>query len=292
MPQKERRTPLPEPPDAAPDGWRADGALSPEAMLAEAAARGDLAWPSRRGFVAAGAFAAWALVAGCAPKRVVSSLPGAEWGEPGPMAPPLRETDGDAEQPLQRTMIDAAGVASTRAGPFGPAALPYARPRALWAKGAPDLSIMNPMLPVTAMTVHHDGMDDLVTTSAPRDMAARIERYRVGHRARGWGDIGYHLVIDRGGAVWQGRSVLWQGAHVKDHNEGNIGVLVMGNFEVQAPTSVQVATLGRVIADLRRVYRIPASRVMTHREWQGAQTLCPGRALQPRVDEIRGAMRA
>lgn len=291
MPQEARRTPHREPLDAAPDGWRAAGALPPEAMLAAAAARGDLACPSRRGFLAAGAFAAWALAAGCAPKRM-ASLPGAEWGDPGPLAPPRMEPDGEADDPLPRTVLDAQGVASTRGGPFGPAALPYARPRALWAKGAPDLSIMNPMLPVTALTVHHDGMEDLVTTSSPRDMAARIERYRVGHRARGWGDIGYHLVIDRAGAVWQGRSVLWQGAHVKDHNEGNIGVLVMGNFEVQSPTGVQVATLGRVIADLRRVYRIPGARVMTHREWQGASTLCPGRTLQPRVDEIRGAMQA
>jgi hypothetical protein len=118
-------------------------------------------------------------------------------------------------------------------------------------------------------------------------MAARIERYRVGHRARGWGDIGYHLVIDRGGAVWQGRSVRWQGAHVKDHNEGNIGVLVMGNFEVQQPAPAQLDTLARVVADLRRIYRIPQGRVMTHREWAGAQTLCPGRSLQPAVERIR-----
>ncbi|MFZ9915297.1 MAG: peptidoglycan recognition family protein [Phycisphaerales bacterium] len=264
--------------------------MSPPEALLEEAVRAEAARLARRTFLVGGAVAAAARGAGGATPKG-ASLPLAEWGDPGPLARRTTEADGDAEsQPdtrLARTEIDADGLASTRAGPFGPAALPYARPRVLWARGAPELAIMNPMLPVTALTVHPDGLDDLVTTTAPRDMAARIERYRVGHRARGWGDIGYHLVIDRGGAVWQGRSVCWQGAHVKDHNEGNIGVLVMGNFEVQQPTAAQLDTLSRVIADLRRIYRIPNGRVLTHREWAGAQTLCPGRSLQPGVEKIR-----
>ncbi len=76
--------------------------------------------------------------------------------------------------------------------------------------------------------------------------AGRIELIRAGHRARGWGDIGYHLIVDPLGNAWQGRPLIWQGAHVKDRNEGNIGILVVGNFEVGRPTGPQLDALVRM----------------------------------------------
>jgi hypothetical protein len=167
------------------------------------------------------------------------------------------------------------------------AALPWAKPRYLWAKAPPDFANLNPMLPVTSITVHHDGLDDLVYATDTASMAARIDHYRMGHRGKGWADIGYHLIIDRSGTLWQGRAIRWQGAHVKNHNEGNIGVLVMGNFERQQPTAAQMKTLDRVLRDLMRTYRVSKSRVYTHREWPDAETACPGRNLQPKVASLR-----
>ena len=146
---------------------------------------------------------------------------------------------------------------------------------------------MNPMLPVRYITVHHDGLDRLCEGTAPQEMAQRIELYRVGHRARGWGDIGYHFVIDRSGVVWEARSLRWQGAHVKDRNEGNVGVLVMGNFEIQTPTTAQLASLQSHTRALSNYFSVPWTRVFSHREWPGAQTLCPGRKLQVEFIAIR-----
>ena len=74
---------------------------------------------------------------------------------------------------------------------------------------------------------------------------------------------------------------------MKNHNEGNIGVLVMGNFERQQPTAAQMKTLDRVLRDLMRTYRVSKSRVYTHREWPDAETACPGRNLQPKVASLR-----
>ncbi|MEY3022336.1 MAG: hypothetical protein RIS86_1534 [Planctomycetota bacterium] len=228
---------------------------------------------SRRGFLAIGAATGvGALLGGCA-SRGGSGLPRGDWADAsGALGPPCAATPEAAA---------ATGL------PTCTAALPWARPRADWTSAPPDLSDLNPMLPVRAVTVHHDGLDALVAGTALSDMAARIERYRAGHRARGWADIGYHLVIDRGGVLWEGRAACWQGAHVKDHNEGNVGVLVMGNFELQQPTGAQLATLERVLADLMRVHGVARSAVLTHREWPGARTLCPGRNLQPRIDGMR-----
>ena len=264
-----------EPHDPMPDPMRCARAERPEKLLARAVASGDLACGSRRSFVMASAAIAAAFVAGCAaPVR----RPEAAWAEPGS----IPTTPEPAPEPLDRLADDSGSWQ-----PIGAAALPYARPRFLWARGAPDASIMNPMLPVTAVTVHHDGLERLVTGTSTREMAERLELYRIGHRARGWGDIGYHLVIDRAGRLWQGRAIRWQGAHVKDHNEGNVGVLVMGNFELQEPTAAQVAALNRVLLDLQRVYRVQRGRFYTHREWESARTLCPGKSLQPVVASLR-----
>ena len=94
------------------------------------------------------------------------------------------------------------------------------------------------------------------------------------------------------GALWQGRAIRWQGAHVQFRNEGNIGILVMGNFDLQTPTVAQLVTLKRVLRELRATYGIKRGRVYTHKEWPGAQTACPGRTLQPKVGEIRKSIGA
>jgi hypothetical protein len=162
-------------------------------------------------------------------------------------------------------------------------------PRSRWAKGGPDLGDINPMLPVRSITIHHEGWEPFLATD-PDETAYRIERVRVGHRnakGGGYADIGYHFIIDREGRVWEGRSLRYQGAHVKNRNEGNIGVMCLGNFEEQNPTERQLAGLTRQVKALMTKYRVPTRRVYTHREWPNAQTLCPGRSLQAWISKNR-----
>jgi hypothetical protein len=65
---------------------------------------------------------------------------------------------------------------------------------------------------------------------------------------------------------------------VRDHNENNLGVLVLGNFDEQAPTSAALTALDQFVADRMRAYRVPVGRVLTHQEI--SPTACPGRSLQ------------
>lgn len=159
-------------------------------------------------------------------------------------------------------------------------------PRMQWASTRPDPSRMDPMAPIHAITLHHDGMQPSFSTDPP-SVAAHIELIRQMHRGKGWGDIGYHFVIDRAGRVWEARPIAYQGAHVKDHNEGNIGICVLGNFEEQAPTAAQVEAVRMWVSVLRQSYGIPAGQVYTHREWPGAATACPGAQLQGVVVRMR-----
>ena len=260
----------------------------PDLLLQQAAARGEFRSFSRRAFLGATCTGTLALAA-CASQTAKRSsmLPQGIWATP-PARPVIAAGSEPAEAaPPPAAKADPAEKPKPEVNPVGEAALPWAKPRFLWAKGRPIRANLNPMLPVTCVTVHHDGLDDLFWRTEEAEVAKRLEQYRLGHLARGWADIGYHLAIDRGGTLWQGRAIRWQGAHVQNHNEGNIGVLVMGNFDLQAPTVDQLATLRLVLCELRATYDIKRGRVYTHKEWPDAQTACPGMALQPRVSAIR-----
>ena len=118
-------------------------------------------------------------------------------------------------------------------------------------------------------------------------MRDRLELVRRSHVGRGFADLGYHYVIDRAGRIWEGRSLSYQGAHVKHQNPHNIGVMVMGNFELQSPTQPQLVTLTGAVRELRAKYRVPRRSVFTHREL--GPTTCPGKRLQTNVVALRRA---
>jgi hypothetical protein len=257
---------------------------TPEARrLADSAERGMAI--ARRSFVFFGAL----FVAGCATSRATqlasSRLPAPEWPdipEVGVGAPPGAVC-------LPPKVDPKTGEVQAPAVCYSNGPVPFARPRAAWAAAGdvPNIKGMDRMLPPKYITIHHDGMTPFwgVTDLEAR---LRLEWILNGHRGKGWSDIGYHYIVDRSGNVWQGRDVTrWQGAHVKNRNENNIGVMCMGNFMLQRPSADQIAGLNRTVAQLQRVYRISTANVKTHKEWEGAQTLCPGTQLQSKVLALR-----
>ena len=234
----------------------------PEPNALDAALRGVTAL-SRRGFLAAGMLAAW----GCASSGTARS---------GKLPDPILSDRSGVKKPEI-----CPPVMSTRPKEFG-----FVQDRTLWCRGECVPSLMNPMLPARYITVHHDGMSAFRATDKASSIE-RIEIIRRGHRDKGWGDIGYHFVVDRGGRVWEGRELKWQGAHVKNENEGNIGICCLGNFNEQSPSDAQLEALQQMLGCTMAKYRIPVSRVKTHREWASAHTECPGRALQAEMILIR-----
>lgn len=154
-----------------------------------------------------------------------------------------------------------------------------------WATRGPIMADINPMRGISRITVHHEGSTPVFFTDT-RATAARIEKVRRIHTEdRGWSDIGYHYIIDRAGRVWQGRPINYQGAHVRDQNENNLGILVLGNFDKQSASQAQLAKLVDTLRTFQSQYRVPTTRVLTHQEL--AQTACPGRTLQAGMTAIR-----
>lgn len=157
-------------------------------------------------------------------------------------------------------------------------------PRGSWTNQAPILSKADPMGRIVRITIHHDGMNPFYSL-AQADAQARLESIRRAHLQRGWADIGYHYSIDPAGRVYQCRPLDLQGAHVANQNPGNIGVMVMGNFEQQVPTPAAISTLEAFVPTLMRQYGVRVGSVFTHREL--AATACPGQNLQARMVQAR-----
>ena len=172
------------------------------------------------------------------------------------------------------------GVASGSLG-----ALPsFVIPRAKWTSGMTKEWLADPMAPIRRITIHHDAISPR-PSSRWSDSVRRLKAIRSGHLSHRWADIGYHYAVDPAGRVWQARPIFYQGAHVKDHNPGNIGIVVFGNHQRVHPTEAAVRSVNRLVAHEMARFRVPLDAVVTHREL--APTVCPGRHLQLRMDRIR-----
>lgn len=154
--------------------------------------------------------------------------------------------------------------------------------------------------PLQTLTVHHT--DDGSTDPDPAAVVRAI--YRNDTVGKGYGDIGYHFLIDRNGQVYEGRwsgpdgtpahdatGRMVTGAHVQGYNSGNLGIALLGTFTTTPPTTAARTALVQLLADLagrhtldptaKVLYRNPVSGVTRaapviggHLDW--AATDCPG----------------
>ena len=155
----------------------------------------------------------------------------------------------------------------------------------MWARGGPDLARVDPMDGVKLITFHHSGDPKPFWSNDFGETAQHLEYVREYHRSRNFQDIGYHFAIDRVGRVWQLRSLKYQGQHVRYNNEHNLGVVVLGNFDMQPMTQQQKDKVRIFGSLLRKQYALPIARVYTHQEI--VSTECPGHGMQPYMIAIR-----
>ena len=157
--------------------------------------------------------------------------------------------------------------------------------RNAWAKMATRTDRVDKMNGINRITLHHEGWHTVEFTDTNTTMA-RLQHIQKFHmKERGWGDVGYHYIVDRAGRVWEARPLKYQGAHVSDQNEHNVGIMLLGNFEKQSPSNIQLASSQLLIGNIMSSYNVPVHRVYTHQELKPTQ--CPGRYLQPRLVAMR-----
>jgi hypothetical protein len=176
--------------------------------------------------------------------------------------------------------------------------------------------------PAKALTVHHTGFaTDPDPAQTVRDIYTKQTLYGDGTTGGGvgWGDIGYNLLIDDQGVVYEGRysgtddmpvfnpdGNMVTGAHVLHYNTGNVGVCLLGFLDDPAQlTQAAQDSLVTVLAYLAVAghvnptgtvnyvnaapgytnYTKTVNGISGHRDW--AATDCPGSQLYPLLPGIR-----
>lgn len=130
-----------------------------------------------------------------------------------------------------------------------------------------------------------------------------VESIRKHHKSKGWSDIGYHCVIDKKGIVYAGRDESKRGAHAANParpnseisqlmsrggtaNAYSLGVVLVGNYQVETPPSVQIAGLVAKLTQWCLVYHIDPGHIYGHRDLSTPKR-CPGDHVYNLLPRIR-----
>lgn len=152
-----------------------------------------------------------------------------------------------------------------------------------------------------AITIHHTYRPAGANPPDSEQDKKKLLEIQNFHVGKGWGDIGYHLLIGSDGTVYQGRPLGWMGTHAPP-NTSNIGVNVIGDFhESEYPSTAQLEGLVGLVSWLCDKYDIDptgkavlfeqtAPAIAGHRDWN--PTLCPGDRLYALLADVRNRVRA
>ncbi|MFC3690386.1 DUF4214 domain-containing protein [Aquipuribacter hungaricus] len=164
---------------------------------------------------------------------------------------------------------------------------------------------------VKAAVVHHTAGTNNYTAAQSAGIVRGIYAYHT--QSLGWCDVGYNVLVDKFGTVYEGRyggiDKAVRGAHSGGFNNETFGVSAMGNYEEVAAPPALVQAITRVVGwKLARYGRNAAGTTTltsagggTSRYADGAQvtvpvvlghrdvglTACPGRNLYSQLGAIR-----
>jgi putative cell wall-binding protein len=240
----------------------------------------------------------------------------------------VRSASGELPEDLQVATINPgdspadahlrASVPAYRATDLGTDAAPPAIiTRAEWgADESKRTELLGRINTVKSMVIHHTaGSNDYTAEQA----AAQVRGIYAYHgQTLGWGDIGYHFLVDKFGRVYEGRygsiDDTPKGAHAGGNNTDTMGISAMGNYDLVAPPQVMVDAMARVTGWKLAQFGVdPADTVtqlvggtsgskyptrtlvtlpVVNGHLDTYHTACPGRYLYPKMAEIRTRARA
>jgi hypothetical protein len=206
-----------------------------------------------------------------------------------------------------------ARVAATpkQQAPPQPGTPPPIIPRAAWGadqvppRAAPAYGV------VQMAFVHHTVTANDYTPDQSASIVLAIAKY---HRdTNGWNDIGYNLLVDQYGQVFEGRAGGVEqaviGAHAQGYNSQSTGVAVLGTFSDVPIPEAAMAAIAQLLGWKLSLHGVPCEGALTivsgggslnrypsgtpvalqrisgHRD--GDATACPGDALYAQLPELR-----
>ncbi|MBI4321379.1 MAG: N-acetylmuramoyl-L-alanine amidase [Chloroflexi bacterium] len=145
----------------------------------------------------------------------------------------------------------------------------------------------------TKIIIHHT----LTRNDDPNPVASVRAVYHYHAATLGWGDVGYNYLVDPQGNLYEGRrgdGVV--GGHSYGHNEGTIGIAVLGNYlttDVSEPAAKALVELLTFLADKYGIDPGGSSVYIDHNlpnisgHKDANKTSCPGTYLYDRIPDLR-----
>lgn len=149
---------------------------------------------------------------------------------------------------------------------------------------------------IDMLVVHHTALKVSGDSRPPVERMRALYEYHANNR--GWGDIGYHYIIDEQGGIYEGRSGgdFVVGGHAYCANVKTLGIALMGNFELEQPTLQQIQSLQWLLQNLAEKYDINLNRNVSYkgknlkpiiRHKDLVSTECPGYYVANTIAQIR-----
>ncbi|XP_055847689.1 peptidoglycan-recognition protein SB1 isoform X1 [Episyrphus balteatus] len=150
------------------------------------------------------------------------------------------------------------------------------QPRSAWGAAPPKWNT-KVRGPVQYVIIHHSDSPNGCSDSARcQQLIRNIQSDHKGRR--GFSDIGYNFIVAGDGKVYEGRGFGNQGSHAPRYNDKSIGIVFLGNFENQVPSSTMLNNAKELIAQAVAGGHVKSDYILWgHRQTKA--TACPGTAL-------------
>lgn len=207
-----------------------------------------------------------------------------------------------AQQAQPQTM--SASAAANPSTPTLPGSTPAFVTRSSWRADEGRTRTTSGRDELKATVIHHTAGTNNYSSGQSASIVRGIHEYHT--RTLGWADIGYNILVDKYGRIFEGRSGGLhrniQGAHATGANSGSWGISVLGNYSsTNVPAAARDAVARLVGWKLLNTFqeRVTASSSWTHHQTGKSlnrmfghrdvnSTECPGARLYGQFDRIRG----
>lgn len=145
---------------------------------------------------------------------------------------------------VQRRAARAAGNPTTPSIAGGPGFIPRAR----WGADESSVRGTSAASSLKGIVIHHTAGTNSYTKSQSAQIVRGILSYHTG--TLGWADIGYNVLVDKYGQVFEGRSgglhLNIIGAHALGFNTRSFGISLMGDYSSRSVPSAAITAISKV----------------------------------------------
>lgn len=226
--------------------------------------------------------------------------------------------DGDADMAPDRTSTLSGTTTMSTTDPTTPLLVgaPAIIRRSTWGADETLTRATTGRDRLKSVVVHHTAGTNTYTRAESAQILRGILEYHT--QTLGWADIGYNVLVDKHGQIFEGRAGglhrVIEGAHARGYNSATCGVSVLGDYSATAVPSAVVQAIGKIAgwkllgsfvtsATGTVSYTVTAEdvvhetgstvalpRIFAHRDVN--HTDCPGDRLYAQMGAIRSAAQA